>query len=36
MSKEDLENLLKFAEDKGLMQEPFDVVYGMWLEQKQR
>lgn len=30
MSKEDLKNILKFANDKNLMQEPFETVYEMW------
>ena len=34
MNKEDLENILKFAEENNLMQEPFDKVYEMWLKQK--
>lgn len=36
MSKEDLENILKFANDKNLMQEPFERVYEMWKNSKQR
>ncbi len=35
MSKEDLENMLKFADDNNLMQRPFDEVYEMWLKSKQ-
>ena len=29
MSKEDLENILKFADDNNLMQEPFEKVFEM-------
>lgn len=34
MNRQDLENMLKFAEENNLMQEPFDKVYEMWLKQK--
>lgn len=35
MTKSDLENILKFANDKNLMQEPFEKVYELWLKSKQ-
>lgn len=35
MNKQDLEDIIKFAEERNLMQEPFDEVYEMWLESKQ-
>lgn len=34
MTRADLENILKFANDKNLMQEPFEVVYEMWKSSK--
>lgn len=36
MSKEDLENILKFADDNNLMQEPFKRVCEMWKNSKQK
>lgn len=36
MSKEDLENMLKFADDNNLMQEPFEKVFEMWKKSKQK
>ena len=36
MNKEDLENILKFADDNNLMQEPFETVYEMWKNSKQK
>ena len=35
MSKKDLENILKFADDNNLMQEPFEKVFEMWKNSKQ-
>ncbi len=34
MNRQDLENMLKFAEENNLMHEPFDKVYEMWIKQK--
>ena len=36
MSKEDLENILKVANDKNLMQEPFEKVCEMWKNSNQK
>lgn len=34
MSKKDLEDILKFADDNNLMHEPFDKVYELYKNQK--
>ena len=36
MSKEDLENILKFADDNNLTQKPFFEVCEMWKKSKQK
>lgn len=35
MNKEDLENILKFADNNNLLWKPFETVYKIWKNSKQ-